>query len=79
MFRHKKDPDLTLGEKRVRTTFNPSYSGIVDNIKQLAAQFINEVEKLKGAETDAEAIRLISLAQTHAEIAVMFGVKAATA
>lgn len=64
----------TVGEKRVRTSFNPSQTDIVDKIKQKSAELINLCEELK--EKDA---RLASLAQTAYEEAAMWAVKAATA
>jgi hypothetical protein len=67
----------SIGEKRVRTEFNPSKNGSVDQIKQKTAELINLCEELKGA--DQETNRLIALAQTHYEDAAMWAVKAATA
>lgn len=64
----------TIGEQRVRTTFNPSQDGTVDQIKQKTAELINLCETLK--EKD---IRLASEAQTGYEAAAMWAVKAATA
>lgn len=64
----------TVGEKRVRTEFNPSKDGVVDQIKQKSAELINLCEGLK--EKDG---RLASLAQTTYEEAAMWAVKAATA
>lgn len=66
----------TLGEYRVGTTFNPSASTAVDQIKKLAADFINLVDALPA--DNPEVIRLKSLAMTHAEDAAMWAVKAAT-
>lgn len=66
--------EKTLGEARVRTDFNVSQSGIVDEIKQKSAELINLCETLK--EKDG---RLVSLAQTSYEEAAMWAVKAATA
>lgn len=66
--------EQTLGEKRVRTEFNPAKDGIVDQIKQKSAELINLCEGLK--EKDP---RLASLAQTGYEDAAMWAVKAATA
>ena len=64
----------TIGESRVRTTFNPSADGTVDQIKQKTAELINLCEELKGKDG-----RLASLAQTSYEEAAMWAVKAATA
>ena len=64
----------TVGEQRVRTSFNPSQTDTVATIKQLSAELINICESLK--EKDA---RLSSLAQTTYEEAAMWAVKAATA
>ena len=65
---------LTLGESRVRTTFNPSQNDVVSQLKQKSAELINLCETLK--EKDG---RLASLAQTTYEEAAMWAVKAATA
>jgi len=73
--------ELTLGEKRVRTQFNPSAVGSVNFIKENSALLINVCEDLKkndGSEEDFERLRLISLAQTAYEEAAMWAVKAAT-
>jgi hypothetical protein len=64
----------TIGEQRVRVAFNPSASGVVDEIKQTTARLINLCEDLK--EHDG---RLAALAQTAYEEAAMWAVKAATA
>lgn len=85
--------DQTLGEKRVRTTFNPSQDSVVDQIKQKSAELINLLQALKNDEASknydgetseqfkeraGEKLRLISLSQTAYEEAAMWGVKAAT-
>lgn len=64
----------TIGEQRVRTTFNPSSSNDVDLIKQRTAELINICDHLKGKDP-----RLVALAQTAYEEAAMWAVKAATA
>lgn len=64
----------TLGEQRVRTEFNPSQVGTVDQLKQKTAELINICEELKTKDA-----RLASLAQTSFEEAAMWAVKAATA
>ena len=65
---------LSIGEMRVRTTFNPSNDSIVDQIKQKTAELINLCELLKQKDGRAAAE-----AQTCYETAAMYGVKAATA
>lgn len=77
---------MTLGEYRVGINFNPSNSGDVAELKTLAAQFIDAVERVRvGAnartldpEHFGEVSRLCALAITHAEDAAMWAVKAAT-
>ena len=64
----------TIGETRVRTSFNPSNDSIVDILKQKSAELINLCEQLKSKDG-----RLASLAQTAYEEAAMWAVKAATA
>lgn len=73
--------EKSLGEKRVRTEFNPSKEGNVEFIKQKTADLINVLEEFKNDERnnlDGEAKRLVSLAQTSFEEAAMWGVKAVT-
>jgi len=73
--------ELSLGEKRVRSAFNPSGAGNVNFIKEKTAELINVLEDFKNDERnnlDEEAKRLVSLAQTTFEEAAMWGVKAVT-
>lgn len=67
---------MSIGETRVRTTFNPSANGDVDQLKQKTAELINACEKFKNG---PEQARCAALAQTHYETAAMYAVKAATA
>ena len=66
--------EQTIGEKRVRTDFNPSNVTTIDLIKQKAAELINLVEEIKSNDP-----RLASLAQTSFEEGAMWAVKCATA
>jgi len=68
------EQELTIGEARVRTTFNPEQNDNVSYIKQQTAMLINFCEQLK-----LKDARLASLAQTAFEEAAMWAVKAATA
>ena len=70
----------TLGEKRVRTTFNPSNNSLVDQIKQKTAELINLVQEipLHDFDRDCERDRLTDLAEDRYEEAAMWAVKAAT-
>jgi hypothetical protein len=70
----QKEKQMSLGEDRVRTKFNPSADGVVDKIKQKTAELIDLCETIKNKDQ-----RLIALAQTHYEDAAMWAVKAATA
>lgn len=73
--------DQTLGEARVRVTFNPSNDTLVDSIKQKSAELINLVSSIPDGslvENPAEAGRLKALASTAYEEAAMWAVKAAT-
>jgi hypothetical protein len=73
--------ELTLGEKRVRTEFNPSGVGNVNFIKENSAKLINVCDEMKpkeGEKVEPEKLRLIALAQTSYEEAAMWAVKAAT-
>ena len=71
----------TKGEYRVGTTFNPSASGMVDEIKRNAADLIDLIDTIpsdRDSERGNEAGRLKALAQTEIESAAMWAVKAAT-
>jgi hypothetical protein len=70
--------EKTLGESRVRTSFNPSDDSKVQHIKERAAEFINYVDQ--NVQTpNGEIARLKALALTSIEEAAMWAVKAATA
>lgn len=69
---------LSIGEQRVRTKFNPSADGIVDQIKNKSAELIDLCESLRKVGDESEKHRLISLAETTYEEAAMWAVKAAT-
>ncbi len=70
----------SLGAERVRESFNPSESNMVDKIKRFTADLIDLCEEMKHKqEVDlAEQARLCALAQTAYEEAAMWAVKAAT-
>lgn len=65
--------EQTLGQQRVRMSFNPSADSTVDRIKLQTAALIDLCEELKSKDP-----RLAALAQTHYEDAAMWAVKAAT-
>jgi acetolactate synthase small subunit len=72
---------MTKGEYRVGITFNPSGDDLVNQIKRQAADLIDLIEAIdahKGGDPNTEVMRLKSLAQTQAEDAAMWAVKAAT-
>lgn len=73
---------MTLGEERVRISFNPAANADVEDIKRRAADCIDWCEGRKqrdpGTVGNPEVNRLLSLAQTHFEDAAMWAVKAAT-
>jgi hypothetical protein len=67
-------PSQTVGETRVRISFNVAASDVVAQIKHKSAELIDLCETLKTKDG-----RLASLAQTSYEEAAMWAVKAATA
>lgn len=84
---------MTKGEYRVGIAFNPSGDDLVARIKRAAADLIDLIETIplpnilgiaspeeRAPLSDqlGEVVRLKSLAQTHAEDAAMWAVKAAT-
>lgn len=85
--------EKTIGEQRVRTSFNVSGDSVVDQIKRKSAELIDLMQALRNDEASktyeqspeekqrvsGEVFRLIALAQTAFEEAAMWAVKAATA
>jgi len=79
----------TLGEIRVRTSFNTTNSDLVSKFKNESAKLIDILEEIRISPklnnkdefytNDKEAQRLISLTQTAYEEAAMWAVKAITA
>jgi hypothetical protein len=68
------EKQMTVGEHRVRVTFNPSAKDEIDQIKQQTAALIDQCESMKSKDP-----RLAALAQTAYEEAAMWAVKLATA
>lgn len=75
----QSNQSMTLGEQRVRISFNPSTNENVDKIKRMAADFIDHCESMKTSITPSEVNRSLSIAQTEIEAAAMWAVKGATA
>ncbi len=84
MSKQTEVPSQTLGQKRVRISFNPSEKTIVSDLKHLSARMIDTLETLRNSgrllpdHERNEFNDLISVAQTQAEGAAMWAVKAAT-
>lgn len=72
--------DPTVGEYRVRVSFNPSENPKVNSIKTKAAELITEIDEMFGEEgtSNGDARRLIALAMTAIEEGAMWAVKAVT-
>jgi hypothetical protein len=68
---------MTLGEQRVRVSFNPSGDSAVDRIKQLSADLIDLVNALPD-HGEGETKRIKALAMTEYESACHWAVKLAT-
>lgn len=68
-----KQEGLSVGEKIVRTEFNPSSMGEVSILKTKTAEIINQIDGLRDLDQ-----RLAAIAITKFEEAAMFAVKLAT-
>lgn len=72
----------TLGESRVRTSFNPSNVDLVNQVKQKTAELINLMNGLEYNPEDkatyGEFVRVKSLAMTEYESAGHWAIKAVT-
>lgn len=74
---------LTLGERRVRLSFNPSGNEYVDKLKKVGADFIDLINQAAIApdmsqESISEFMRLKALAMTAIESGTSDAVKMAT-
>ena len=67
---------MTKGEYRVGVTFNPGGDTRVDDIKNISAGLIDELQDI--VDTGEEAGRCAAIAQTKFEEAAMWAVKAIT-
>ena len=65
--------EQTLGQQRVRVSFNPEKHNLVDLLKQKTAELIDMVDNIKHLDP-----RLAAIAQTQFEMGAMFAVKLAT-
>jgi hypothetical protein len=65
--------ERTIGQQRVRVSFNPSKRGLVDDIKEKTAHLIDMCEEIKSLDP-----RLAAVAMTAYEEAAMWAVKLAT-
>lgn len=72
------DRALTFGEKAVGLTFNPSGSGLVNELKELYARIVDICDAQRVDTEDHELKRYWSVAITEAQTAQMWAVKAAT-
>ena len=84
--------EKTLGEKRIRTSFNVSGNDAVTKFKNKTAELIDDLQAIKNDEVSktyelseealiqisGEKLRLIALAQTAYEESCMWAVKALT-
>ena len=84
--------EKTLGEKRIRTSFNVSGNDAVAKFKNKTAELIDDLQAIKNDEVSktyenseealkdisGEKLRLIALAQTAYEESCMWAVKALT-
>ncbi len=68
----------TLGESRIRVSFNPSGASAVDETKLAYANLIDALEQARIKSEDGEHARLCALAMTATEEAAMWAVKALT-
>lgn len=70
-------PDLTEGQYRVGTTFNPSSNPQVDDFKERIAKLIDDLNAISSDRAHPGA-RCASIAMTELESAAMWAVKAVT-
>jgi len=71
--------EQTIGQKRMRVSFNPSTLDKVHDTKMAYALLIDQAEELKANAEDGEVKRLCAIAATELETAGMYIVKALTA
>jgi len=59
--------EQTLGDRRVRASFNPAKDNKVDAIKHATASLIDLCEEMKSEKQGSDSLRLLALAQTAYE------------
>lgn len=62
---------ITLGQKRVQRSFNPSANPVIEEVKESFALLIDKVESLRNQSNGRE----IALSQTELETSCMYAVK----
>ena len=72
--------ELTLGQKRVHAGFNTDKNGVVDQIKNKAAELIDLIEAEKWPSSnpsadESEKRRVLCIAQTEIETGCMYALK----
>jgi hypothetical protein len=72
----RETKQMSIGQDRVRISFNPSSDSLVDELKRKTADLIDMCEAIKTS--PGEISRCAALAQTAYEEAAMWAVKAAT-
>ncbi len=70
--------EQSFGEKAVGLTFNPSGDLLVNQIKNIFAAAIDQMNEFRHVATSPEMKRLASIAITEAQGAQMWAVKAVT-
>lgn len=70
----KKEKELTLGQRLVGVTFNPSKNKDVDEVKQMAADLIDKIDAIK--ERHQDVVRWKNMAKSYIEIGCGQTVKA---
>ena len=71
-------PPLDFGQRASGVSFNPSGDPLVNDIKQVSADFINLLNNARASTENPEVKRMYSVAITEIQTAQMWGVKAAT-
>jgi hypothetical protein len=70
--------EMSFGEKAVGLSFNPSGDPLVNELKTLYAQIIDELNDRREESDNPESKRLYSIAINEAQSAQMWAVKAVT-
>lgn len=70
--------NLSFGERACGVSFNPGGHAVVNDLKEVFASVVDDLNHLREISVDSEQKRMLSIAITEVQSAQMWAVKAVT-